>query len=122
MTESTFAPEPVAQPVTPVVNYEPGSRLEQLHAEYIEAKALAASAKERADAATDALKLVLTEAAPGASTVELEGTAGPKLHLGYSETWRFDSKKFKADDPVTYVRYASKSGSWTLRVAKGKDA
>ncbi|MEV6413883.1 hypothetical protein [Kribbella sp. NPDC051718] len=122
MTDQTFAPKPVVQPVTPVVNYEPGSRLEQLHAEYVEAKALAASAKERADAATDALKLALTEAAPGAGTIQLEGTAGPRLHLAYVETWRFDSTRFKADDPVKYVQYAKKSGSWTLRVAKGKDA
>lgn len=103
----------------PVVNYEPGSRLEQLHAEYVEAKAAAAEAESRAKAATEALKLELTEAAPGAAKVELAGSAGPRLSLGYVETWRFDSTKFKKDNPVTYVQYAKKSGSWVLRQAKG---
>lgn len=106
------------QPETPVVNYEPGSRLEQLHAEYIEAKAQEKSATDRAKAATDALKLELNTAAPGATKVELEGTAGPRLTLGYVETWRFDSTRFKKDDPFTYVKYAKKSGSWTLRATK----
>jgi hypothetical protein len=110
------------QPEIPVVNYEPGSRLEQLHAEYVEAKAAERGASDRAKAATDALKLELNTAAPGATKVELEGTAGPRLSLGYIETWRFDSTKFKKDDPFTYVKYAKKSGSWTLRAAKSGGA
>lgn len=109
---ATCNPQPV-----PVVNYEPGSRLEQLHAEYIAAKAAESDAKKRATAATDALKLELTQAAPDQPKIELEGSAGPRLHLGYVETWRFDSTRFKKDDPFTYVKYAKKSGSWTLRQA-----
>lgn len=120
MTEQ-FAPEPVVQPGTPVINYEPGSRLEQLHAAYLQAKAEASEAADRAKAATDALKVEMTDAAPGVTSLELAGSAGPSLHLGYVETWRFDSTRFKKDDPDTYVRYAKKSGSWVLRTAKGRD-
>lgn len=119
MTDQTFSPEPVAQPVTPVVNYEPGSRLEQLHGEYLAAKAEESSAKARAKAATDALKREMTDAAPGATTVDLEGAAGKALHLTFVETWRFNSVQFKADDPETYVRYAEKSGSWKLEAKRG---
>lgn len=110
----------VVEPPLPVVNYEPGSRLEQLHAAYFAAKAESKDAESKLKAATDALKLELTTAAPGAPKVGLAGSAGAPLFLSYGETWRFDSKKFKADDPLTYVRYAKKSGSWTLRAGSAE--
>lgn len=97
------------------------TRLEQLHASYADAKAEAAAAEEKLDAIKDAIKLELTQAAPDATKIELhgpEGSAAPPLALTYTETWRFDSRKFKADDPLTYVRYAKKSGSWRLAEAR----
>lgn len=109
------------QPTTETVKVEPtpGSRLEQMHAAYADAKAAADDATEKLKAITDAIKLELSQAAPeGATKVDLVGP-GPSLRLSWSETWRFDSRRFKAEDPETYVRYAKKSGAWTLRAAAG---
>lgn len=101
--------------VTPAAD----SRLEQLHAVYAGKKAAAdAAAKELKDV-TDAIKAELTAAAPGQERVSLVGSYGPQLDLAYVERWTFDSTRFKADDPVTYVQYAKKGGSWRLEAAKG---
>jgi hypothetical protein len=115
MTDSTPAPDRLARVETPH-----GSRLEQLHEAYAGAKAAAEEATTRLKAITDALKVELTQAAPeGASRIELVGEAGPRLRLTYSESWRLDSRQLKAEDPETYVRYAKKSGSWTLKEGGG---
>lgn len=98
---------------------EGGSRLEQLHAAYPAAKAAADEAAARLKAVTDGIKLELTQAAPDARKVELAGIEGPTLRLTYTETWRLDSKKLKAENPETYVRYATKGGSWTLKAVGG---
>lgn len=103
----------------PVVNYEPGSRLEQLHAEYWEAKAEKEGAEARLKGAVDALKVELTVAAPDQPKVELHGAAGRPLALTYIESWRMDTKKLKAEQPLIYVTYASKSGSWKLEAKRG---
>lgn len=112
-TEAT--PEPEAPPA--VVAAGPGTRLEQLHAAYAEAKAASKAAEERLKAITDGIKSELTKAEPEARRLELRSPVGPPLRLTWSTTWRFDSKRFKADEPLTYVRYAKQSGSWTLRPA-----
>ena len=39
------------------------------------------------------------------------------MRLKYTETWRLDTTKLKAEAPETYVKYARKSGSFTLRKA-----
>jgi hypothetical protein len=60
---------------------------------------------------------------PGASRVDLAGGAhGPALQLTYSESWRVDATRLKAEQPVLYVQYAKKSGSWSLAEAKGGEA
>ncbi|PXY33584.1 hypothetical protein BAY59_10915 [Prauserella coralliicola] len=95
---------------------EGGSRLDQLAAAYALAKPLADEAAEKLKAITDAIKVELTTAAPGEQSVDLVSEHLPKpLRAQYKETWRFDSKRLKADDPHLYVRYAKKSGSWELR-------
>ena len=104
----------------PVLNYDGGSELEQLHAEYVEAKAAAKAADDRAKAVTSRLKTVLTEAFPEDRAMALEGPGGPPLELVYGTKWLFDSKRFKADDPDTYVRYAYQSGTWTLQARRGQ--
>ena len=99
-----------------VVTPNPGTRLEQLQAAYADAKAAADEAAERLKLITDGIKAALVEAAPeGQMKIGLSGVFGPALQLTYSESWRVDSTKLKAEDPVTYVRYAKKSGSWSLR-------
>ncbi|WP_134740021.1 hypothetical protein [Nocardioides sp. 503] len=110
---------PTLQPTDPPpVEVPAGSndRLSQLHAAYADKKAAADAAAAELKTITDALKVELTNAAgPAARKIELVGPDGPKLRLSYSETWRFDSKRFKAEDPETYVRYAVQGGSWTLK-------
>lgn len=100
-----------------------GSRLEQLHAAYPAAKAKAEAAAAELKAITDGLKVELTAGAPEAHKIALVGEQGPPLSLVYSESWRVDARKLKAEDPETYVRYAKKSGSWTLKaVAQGGES
>lgn len=90
------------------------TRLAQLHASYADAKARADEAGKQLKAITDAIKVELNTAAPEETRVELRGEAGPPLALRYTERWTLDSKGLKAADPETYVRYARKSGSWSL--------
>ncbi len=91
------------------------TRLSQLQAAYLDAKATADSAAKQLKAITDAIKLELTLAAPDETRIELAAQGGaPGLRLAYSEAWNFDSKTLKVTDPETYVRYAKKSGRWTL--------
>ena len=99
-----------------VVTPNPGTRLEQLQAAYADAKAAADEAGSRLKLITDGIKAELVAQAPeGHTRIGLRGEHGPALQLTYSESWRIDATKLKAEDPVTYVRYAKKSGSWSLR-------
>lgn len=103
------------------VRPEGGSRLEHLHAEYAEAKAAADTAASRLKSLTDAIKVELTEAAPGAGRIQLVSEYGPALGLTYTESWRIDTPRFKAEQPELYVAYAKKSGSWRLTALKGTE-
>jgi hypothetical protein len=115
---TTPDPQPAAQIQAP-----PESRLAQLQASYPDLKARAKAAAQALKDCTDAIKLELTTAAPGASRVDLAGGAhGPALQLTYSESWRVDATRLKAEQPVLYVQYAKKSGSWSLAEAKGGEA
>lgn len=98
---------------------DPDTRLAQLHASYADAKAKADEAGKQLKAITDAIKVELNTAAPEETRVELRGDAGPALVLRYSERWTLDSKKLKAENPETYVRYARKGGAWSLTQARG---
>ena len=99
---------------------ETGTRLEQLHAAYPEAKAAADAAAERLKGITDGIKLELSQAAPeGTAKVDLTSPDGPPMRLTYTESWRVDARKLKAEDPHTYVRFAKKSGAWSLKVVAG---
>jgi hypothetical protein len=99
------------------VTAQPGSRLEELLASYEPLKAAAEEAASRFKAVTDALKAELPALAPeGTTAITLSGAPGlPVLHQTWVSSWKFDVKQLKADDPVTYVRYASKGGHWELR-------
>lgn len=114
-TEQTTTEPPVEHVVA-----GPGTRLEQLQASYADAKAAADEAAERLKGITDGIKAELAAAMPeGAQKVELVGGVGPAMRLTYAESWRVDARKLKAEDPETYVRYAKKTGSWTLRAIGG---
>jgi hypothetical protein len=115
MTEQAPEPKPVA--ITPQAD----TRLEQLHAMYETTKAAKDEAEKAHQAVVDAIKSEISSQLPeGATSATLTGQAGPPLAMSYVETWRFDSKRFKADDPHTYVRYAKKSGSWKLEKVRGQ--
>lgn len=111
--------QPTIEPAPVQVAAGTSSRLEQLHAAYPAAKAAADEAAAQLKAITDGIKVELTTAAPDARRIRLDGADGPTLQLTYAETWRLDSKRLKAEDPETYVRYAKQGGSWTLKVAQG---
>lgn len=118
MTEQPPVPAP-----TFAVVYRKGSRLEQLHAAYAEAKANADSATKTLKAVTDGIKVEMSKQAPeGAATIDLPAGAGPAMHLTYVESWRVDAKKLKAESPETYVRFAKKSGAWRLSEAKAGES
>ena len=107
------APTRVIQPV-------PDSRLEQLLAQYDLAKAEADKAAETLKAIADGVKAELAaqlaaQLAEGETAIEVASDllARP-LRLSHVESWRVDAKKLKTEDPLTYVRYATKSSSWKL--------
>ncbi len=97
----------------------PGSRLEQLYAQYDELERAAKDAETRFETVKDAIKAELGQAAPDATAISADcATVGLTLELTYGESWRLDSKRLKAEDPGTYVKYAKASGSWTLKRAR----
>lgn len=117
MTAQT--PDPIEQQPY-VVQPEQGTRLEQLLAAYPEAKARADEANSQAKAISDAIKVELTNLAPiGETKIAAQLPAGPRVRLTYSESWRLDSTRLKREHPETWVAYAKKSGSWSLRVDGG---
>lgn len=103
---------------TPVVEVMavPGSRLEELLASYESAKADSEAAVQRFEAITAAIKAELSAAVPDTPEIGLSGKPGlPRLKLSWIRPWRFDSKRLKEEDPLTYVRYAVQGGHWELR-------
>jgi hypothetical protein len=120
MAEQTATDPDFAHPVIHAeqwVDVTPGERLAQLHSQYELLKVEADEAAARLKACTDAIKLELTQQVPGHTKYRLPAGPGPELQLTYVERWTIDSRKLKAEDPLTYVRYAKKGGSWTLKVA-----
>lgn len=101
------------------ITAEPDSKLDQLLAAYAVLKPQAAAAAADLKAVTDAIKLELITAAPDSTAIEAHSASGPTLRLVHSESWRLDSTRLKAVDPATWVRYAKKSGSWTLKAVGG---
>jgi len=99
------------------VSAQPGSRLEELLASYESAKAAAEEAASRFEAIKDAIKAETTAACPeGTTRASITGTPGlPKLKLAWMTPYRFDSKRFKEEQPEMYVRYEKKIGFWEIR-------
>lgn len=109
-TDQQPAPGPV------VATAAPGSRLEQLLAQYETAKAAAEEATHRFEAITLAIKGELTGEHPNQPLIMLSGAPGlPHLVLRWRSAWRLDSKRLKAELPETYVQYAVQGGNWELR-------
>lgn len=115
------APEIPQPPVT--VKAEPQSRLEALAAAYAEAKPAADAAAARLKEITDAIKVELVNAAPGAVKVDLSSTAlAAPLRLQAKTSWRLDAKRLKAEAPATYAAFAVQQTSWELRALTNRQA
>lgn len=115
-TQHTPIPQPPA-----VVKTRKGSRLAALLDAYPAAKAQADEAAAQLKAITDGIKLEASQQAEGQPNVTIVppgGSQAPTLLLDYRERWSVDSRRLKAEDPETYVRYAKKSGAWYLNIAK----
>jgi hypothetical protein len=103
----------------PAVVAEKFARLQQLAAEYAVVKPTADEWKARLESIVGAIKLELTQAAPGATRVDLRSAALERpLRLQAKTQWRLDMKKLKAEAPEVYVRYAVQSTFWELRTVQ----
>jgi hypothetical protein len=98
----------------------PGSRAEQLLDSLETARAEADEAEARAKNISDSIKAeVIPLAPPGTTTIIVAGTPyRPEFLVRWTESWRFDTKRFKAERLADWVRYAVKGGSWKLEKAK----
>lgn len=106
-------------PPAPIVKPAPDSRLEQLVAQFDEAKKLAEKHAARLNELKDAIKSELANAAPGAEKVLLHSDYLDKpLQMSYRTEWRLDSKRLKAEAPRTWVEYAKQGGSWRLEQSR----
>jgi hypothetical protein len=85
-------------------------------------KAAAEAAKEDADAARDALKLAMIDAASAdpSPTNPLDVSVGPiTAHLTVVESWRLDTARIKAEQPEVYAAYAKPSTAIKLELKVG---
>lgn len=104
------------QPEAVRADVAPGSRLDDLLAMYAQLKPQVDENATRLKAVTDAIKIELMAASPQARRIEVGHPALVQpLRLSYVESWTLDTKRLKAEDPATYVRYARKGGKWELR-------
>jgi hypothetical protein len=98
----------------------PGSRLEQLLDQLGDARARADEAEAFAKSVADSIKAeVIPQAPRGTTSIIVAGTAyRPEFIVRWTETWRLDSKRLKAENLVTWVKYAVKGGTWKLEKAR----
>jgi len=112
-------PSPPAD-AAPVLRPTEGSRLDALLARYADLKPQVEDLKEQLETLTTAIKAEAVTAVPDTPAITLSTPhLAHLLEVTYRESWRLDSKRLKADDPTTWVRYAKRSGSWRLDPVKG---
>jgi hypothetical protein len=118
--EVSFKAVPDLEVGPAVIAASPGSRLEQLLASYESAKAAADEAKTRFEGLAEAIKAELAAQVPaGAGDILLSGPPSmPRLRMSWKSPYRFDVKRFRAENPVMYVRYETRGGHWELRQEK----
>jgi hypothetical protein len=108
----TPAPRPAPFRLVP----QPGSRLYELQALLEAARAAAAEAEARAKAVADGIKAeAVAQAPPGTESVIIAGRPGVREWCcHYVRSWRLNSKRVKAEQPVLYAAYAVESGTWKV--------
>jgi hypothetical protein len=88
---------------------DPNSRLESLCAEYDEWRDRADEANRELDRIKTGIKAELAALLPDESRVVVRSAyLAQPLRLRAEDTWRFDVKRFKEEDPIGYVKYAVK--------------
>lgn len=117
-------PQPVEQPplVVNVATAGPDDRLAALYAAYPGAKAKKEAAEAELKAITDGIKAELTAKSPDLAQTpkfELRGPGGTPLALRWQITERFDTSRFKKEQPGVYDSYKKPGGSWVLAPIKG---
>jgi hypothetical protein len=118
-TQPGTAPQPDAPPPWRIVAPQ-GSRLEQLLDQLEDARARVDEAEAFAKSVSDSIKAeVVPQAPPGTTAIVCAGTAyRPEWVIRWTESWRLDSKRLKAENLVTWVKYAVKGGTWKLEKAR----
>ena len=109
------------------VEVQPGSDLEALCAQWVDAKSAADAAKARFEDLKTQIRLAAYEDAsvnrPDATRIHLAGMVEVPLVVGYTETRRFDTKRFQREQPALYEAYRPTEaeiqgkGSWSVREA-----
>jgi hypothetical protein len=98
-----------------IVHPEPDSNLGRLCSAYKLAKPRADQAAKALEQIVDAIKVELTNAAPGETSVDLTADVLERpLRMTCVQSWYVDSKRLKAEDPYTYVKWAKKRTVWKL--------
>lgn len=102
------------------VTLDPDTEVGQIHAMYVQAKAQADEAVERADLLKAALKSNLAAMDPEATRVTLR-TRGvdQSLVLRAQTSTTVDTKKLKAEKPHIWAEFARESVSWRLEFERG---
>jgi len=94
---------------------QPGSRLEQLQAQYDMLEAAAKEAASRFEDLKMSIKTEATRAAVGAGVIDIPGSGSlPPLTVRWKEAWHFNTALCKDEDPYTYARFAERKGRWEL--------
>jgi hypothetical protein len=110
------------------IDVGPGTDLEALCAQWGDAKAQAAEAKGRFEDLKAQIRVAAHEIAafnrPDATRITLAGgLVEIPLVVGYTETRRFDNKRFQREQPALYEAYRPTpqeiqgKGSWSVREA-----
>lgn len=94
--------------------------LSELRARYDDLKKVRDAAVEEFDTAKSALQHALGEASGGAYRSTLLVPGYRPMTLIYTEPWRVDSKRLKAEQPAIYVQYAKQGSQWTLAESRAK--
>lgn len=97
------------------IHPEPDSNLGRLCAAYKLVKPRADDAAKQLEQIVDAIKVELTNAAPGETSVMCTADVLDRpLRMQYRENWYLDAKRMRTEDPVLYVRWAKKRCVWAL--------
>lgn len=107
----------VHKPAPVIVQAEPGSRLDQLSARWAALKPAVDAAQAELKELTDAIKVELAQARPDAEDIRLTaGHIAGALRFYAKPDPRFNSRKFKAEQPEMYEKYYERDRTaWELR-------